>query len=426
MPIRSTQVRKLPLETFGAVLLGLMIESILDPDDPSQLRLHTWDGRKTATTTAASYRGCTYTPAPIAAGLTKAVCFASTSKPFASTARLTTSIRQFLCHYVALTPEAVDLLIAFVVASHFVDCLPVAPVLILLGPDYEASRVLRLLHCLCRRAILLGNVDIPALATLPSQLDATLLINQRDLPERVARILQASNDRNFCVARGNGQLNAFGAKAFSANPEFSNRIGMHLSLTPARDPLPALTEASAKEITTDFQAKLLRYRMVNLARVREAQLDVRDFVPPMRDEARAWLAPIRASPDLQESISSSLRRQSREAEEDRLSDDRCVIAEAALFFCHKANVEQFFVGELAERVNVLLMGRHEDRVLTDKMTGLLLRALGIHGQRVVKGYRILLADGAREQIHRVARAYQVPSAQDGFEGCRHCPGAKAN
>jgi hypothetical protein len=166
--------------------------------------------------------------------------------------------------------------------------------------------------------------------------------------------------------------------------------------------------------------------MVNLARVREAQLDVRDFVPAMRDEARAWLAPIRACPDLQESVSCSLRRQSREAEEDRLSDDRCVVAEAALFFCHKANAQHFFVGELAECVNTLLTGRHEDRVLTDKMVGLLLRALGIRGQRVVKGYRVLLTDAVREQIHGIARAYQVLSVQDGLARCRHCPGAKSN
>jgi hypothetical protein len=166
--------------------------------------------------------------------------------------------------------------------------------------------------------------------------------------------------------------------------------------------------------------------MVNHRRVRDAQLDLRDFVPVMRDEVRAWLAPICDCPDLQKSVSRSLLQQSREAEGARLSDERCVVAEAALFFCHKANTEHFFVGDLAECVNTLLKGRHEDRVVTDKMVGLLLRALGIHGQRVVKGYRILLTDAVREQIHRIARAYQVLSVQDGVARCRHCPGGKVN
>jgi hypothetical protein len=35
----------------------LVIESILDPDHPNQLRLHLWDGRKAATVPAVTYRG---------------------------------------------------------------------------------------------------------------------------------------------------------------------------------------------------------------------------------------------------------------------------------------------------------------------------------------------------------------------------------
>jgi len=177
---------------------------------------------------------------------------------------------------------------------------------------------------------LIGDLDMAALGTLPSQLDATLLINQRNLAQRIARILLASNNRHFHIARGNNQHNAYGAKAFSADPEFVDGIGGHLSISPARDPLPTLTDADEKEIANDFQAKLVRCRMVNHRRVRDAEIDVRDFVPAMRDEVRAWLAPICDCPDLQKSVRSSLLRQSREAEGERLSDNRCVVADAAL------------------------------------------------------------------------------------------------
>jgi hypothetical protein len=405
------------------VLPSLIIESIRDPNQPNQLRLHTWDGRQAATTPTTSYRGRTYTPAPIVAGLANSVRFPATSKSFGSGAKLTASMREFLSRFANLTAEAADLLIAFALASFFVDCLPVAPVLYLLGPDSESSLVLRLLGCLCRRPLLLGDIDTAALGTLPSQLDATLLINQRKLPQRVSRILEASSNRRFCIARGKGQINAYGAKAFAADPEFADRIGMHVSLSPAQDLLPTLTDAAEEELTDDFQARLLRYRMANYRRVRDAQIDSRKFVPPMRHEVRAWLAPICDCPDLQQSVSRSLLQQSREAEGARLSDDRCVVAEAALFFCHKAETEHFFVGDLAAIVNTLLKGRHEDRTLTDKMVGLLLRALGIHGDRVVKGYRISLTDGVREQIHSIASAYQVLSFQDGIARCPQCPSA---
>ena len=78
----------------------------------------------------------------------------------------------FLQH-ASLSPDAACLLVAFCLASWFSDCLPVAPLLYLLGPHNETALVLRLLGCLCRRPVLLSDVDVPALATLPSHLEPT-------------------------------------------------------------------------------------------------------------------------------------------------------------------------------------------------------------------------------------------------------------
>jgi hypothetical protein len=279
---------------------------------------------------------------------------------------------EFLSRYAHLLPDVAALLVAFALASWFPDCIPVAPVLYLLGPDNEARLVLRLLGCLCRRPILLSDIDLPALATLPSQVDATLLISQRNIPRQVMRVLLASKDRYFRIARGNSPLHTYGAKAFSADPELESKTGVRISLSPALGPLPTLTHAAEVEIVDELQAQLLRYRMVNYVRVHDAQLDTRGFIPAMRDEVRAWLAPICDCPDLRSSASNCLLQQSQEAEGARVSDDQCVVAETALFFCHKADADHFFVGELSERVNHLLQARHEDRFLTDKKVGLVL------------------------------------------------------
>ncbi len=94
----------------------------------------------------------------------------------------------FLSRYAYLSPDGAWLLVAFALASWFPDCVPVAPVLHLLGPDNEARLVLRLLACISRRPVLLSDIDVPALATLPGQLDPTLLIGQRNLPRSVMRV----------------------------------------------------------------------------------------------------------------------------------------------------------------------------------------------------------------------------------------------
>ena len=252
------------------------------------------------------------------------------------------------------------------------------------------------------------------------------MVNQRDLSRRVARVLLAANDRHFAIARGKGEIHCYGAKAFASVPECADGTGVRVSLSPAQEPPTTLTDANEREIANDFQSKLLRFRMVNRQRVCDAEVDTRVFVPAMREEARAWLAPICDCSDLRKSVCSSLLQHSREAEGDRLSDERCLIAEATLFFCHKPDTDHFFIGDLAETVNSLLKGRHEDRVLSDKKVGSLLRGLGIYGQRVVQGYRVVLTDFVREQIHEISRAYQVLPVQDGIARCRHCPGGRVS
>ena len=179
------------IQIFGAVLPDLMIECVLDNDHPHQLRFEKWDGGKAARVSTTRYRGHTYAPAPIASGLAQTVRFPVASKPFESAPKLCASMLGFLCRYSRLLPDAAALIIAFATASWFADCLPVAPVLYLLGPDNDARLVLRLLGCLCRRPILLGDIDLAALATLPNHLDATLLVDQRNLARRVARVFPA-------------------------------------------------------------------------------------------------------------------------------------------------------------------------------------------------------------------------------------------
>jgi hypothetical protein len=198
-----------------------------------------------------------------------------------------------------------------------------------------------------------------------------------------------------------------------------------VSLSPAQDLLPLLTDAEERVVTQDFQSRLLRYRMVYYARVCGTKVDCSGFVPAMRDEAHTWLAPICDCPELSRSVLEGLLEQSREAAGARFFDQRCLAVEAALFFCHKKDTDHFFVGEAAETANNLLTGRHEDSELSEKKVGLLLRELGIHGERVTKGYKIALTDVIRERIHQLAQAYQVPPVQDGVSRCGHCSGGKA-
>jgi hypothetical protein len=196
--------------------------------------------------------------------------------------------------------------------------------------------------------------------------------------------------------------------------------GLRVSVSPVQDPLPFLTDSEGQVIAQSFQARLLRYRLVHYERVRANTIDCSAFIPEMREEASSWLAPIFDCRELSKSVFEEILLQSREAAGARFFDPKCVVAEAALFFCHKPDAGHFFVGELAEKINDLLQGRHEESKLSAKRVGLVLRELGIHGERVAEGYKIVLTDVVRKRIHQLAVDYGVLSLEDGVRRCSYC------
>ena len=215
-------------------------------------------------------------------------------------------------------------------------------------------------------------------------------------------------------------MDLYGAKAFSCADSLVDEHGLRASVPPAQDRLPFLTDSEEQIITQRFQARLLRYRMVHYETVRDREVDCSSFVPEMREEASTWLAPISDCGELSKSVFEEILRQSQEAAGARFFDPKCVVAEAGLFFCHKPDTAHFFVGELAEKINDLLLGRHGDLKLSPKKVGLLLRELGVHRERVAEGYKIILTDVCREHIHQLAFDYRVPTLEDGVGRCRHC------
>ena len=350
-------------EIFDHTSPNFSIECIRNPANPSVLTLHSFDGKRYQLSETIRHQGRTYTSARADTGLVQSVRFPVISELFGSSDKLVASITELLLRYCPLVPDAADIVAAFALGSWFVDCLPVSPLLYLLGPDNEVSLLFRLLGCVCRRSVLLSDLDVAALRTLPRNLNPTLLIDQRSLGPRIRRVLMASNSRYFHLAHGKGDVHAYGAKAISVDPEFENESGIRVTLTPAYNPLPSLTDAAEVKIAHDFQAKLLRYRMIHYGEVCKFHVATREFVPGMREQAHTWLAPIFDCAALTASVSRSLLQLSRDVESNRLSDERCLIAEAALFFCHKQETTQFFIGDLADTVNTLLKGRHEDREL---------------------------------------------------------------
>lgn len=251
------------VETFGESLPGLLLDCVVNSNNPNQLALHTWNGRRAATVGSVEHAGVNYVAANLSNSPARSVRFPPPSTSFGSTVKLISTLREFLWTYGHLEPVVVALLVAFGLASWFCDVFSLAPVLYALGPASAVTHSMRLVACFCRRPLLLAEIDYGGLAALPSGLGATFLVNERDLPRRIQHTLLASTRPNFCVIRGKQRLDIFGARAFASDDFPKDGIGLVISIPPAQKSLPILTREQEEQWARNLQAQMLRYRMVH-------------------------------------------------------------------------------------------------------------------------------------------------------------------
>jgi hypothetical protein len=104
-----------------------------------------------------------------------------------------------------LSETATTLLTHFVFSTWLADCFSTAPRMLIYGPPEESAILLQLLAAICRRALLLGDVNIATWNSMLTELRPTMLINTRRLRARTREFLEASNTRHQYVLR-KGQL----------------------------------------------------------------------------------------------------------------------------------------------------------------------------------------------------------------------------
>ena len=406
-------------DTFGECLPGLLIETIVDRKHPNRLALCTYDSKLIAKRASVRHRGVEYHPSTVGPGLAHAVGFSPGGRPFASVSKLVAKIDGFLAKYLDQDARTRKLLIAFVFASWFVDCFEIAPVLSLHGPEHEVGTVMRLLNCLTYRPILLSDLDLVALRTLASGLKVTLPVHQHNLKSSVKRALLNSARRHFHLAVGKKLVEIFGARALHCQQSIA-QFGVSVFIHPARRTMPGLTDKEERSIFDEFQSMLLAYRLNRHQQVGEFKVPADANCPGFEDQLKTWMAAIAECPAIEQCVRQAFAERREEASSVYYEDPAYLVIEAALLYCHKKDYEQFYVGELAERVNDLLVARHADLRVEDRKVGSVLSDLGIQKRRVTKGFRVDLTAETRQRIHRIAMGYQVLSARTDIKGCAEC------
>ena len=404
------------LRTGGKVFPdGSMLELIQIPN--GELGFLSWNGKSAKTERQFVRHGETFAPLFVDPTILPWLQLPSNIAEYGSTRKLFTEI----CGLISRTQvdDGFAKAASFsVFATWLAEYLPVAPFLWIVTPPTSAvGPLLQVTHLLCRRSLVVSDISAARFRFLPVDLRPTLLMEVSQQSRQVLNFLRASKRHHALVAADGRAVDAFGARIVFAreplrDPE-SAGFPLELVLPPTSQYVPLMSPPEAERIAAEYQGKLLRYRLLNWAKVHTPAFDLNQFTVPMQEIAYSLAASIVDDNELQSQIVPLLKTFDREIRVDRASLLPAIVLEVLLARCHSTTGKYFPVADLTGDVNTVLRGRGEMLEVSPENIGWTLRALGLHTDFIPGGRKgLVLLDGVRKKTHDLAAAYGVRTLRE--------------
>lgn len=420
---------------------GTLVELVRSQSPPGRLGFLIWNAGVAKFQEFFDYDGSQFVPPRIPVGLADAIRLPTGIAQCGDAAELLEQIGLCVSEYIDLAPEFVRLVSHFVLYTWFQDRLGVAPYLWVIGPYSSGkTRLLSLLHALCRRAVMASDISTAALYMVPSAIMPTWLIDEFETSGRAGdrdrlRILRSGSTRDGHVIRGDNVYDTFCAKVVVSRQEPSDAAlasrAIFIPMLPTRRALPILDTAVLQQIADRFQPQSMNCRLQHYSQVvTRNRPQVAEFTPRMRDLAVALAAPVLGHPQLEAQLFQDLAAQDKEAKVARHGDPEWAASTALLSDVHH-NGGTLTVGSLASTVSEVLWGNDETYQLSPRAVGAVLRSLGFNSEKLGnqgRGFR--LTKEFVRRVHEVAfelgikRAGILPyaTADAGYAGhpCASC------
>ena len=339
----------------------------------------------------------------------KAIRFPHGAKAFGSTRKLLRRIQDLLEQRAGLTQPDSAVITAWVASSWFSNCLSSLPSLLISGPDREhAVTVFRMLQCLCRHAVLLGELDRNALLLFAS-LDATLLINQPGLPTRMRKLLSNTNfngvhlvaNGKVCTLTGSKAL-FLGMEATQGMKDYTSHFRPHLATCLAwtsRNNRRLPTKSNLRCSCTVCKTLIMSAGFTNNRASTAGGTEI----------ARSLTASVLGDVDVLAAITARLRRWGDDAMAQRGNDVHLAVIEVAWGPAHEQR--EIAVSRLTELTNTLLRCRGETLVYNAAEIGWKLKGLGFPRHRNGSGMVLKFSQQNQSLLHHCAVRWslKVPS-----------------
>jgi len=409
---------------------GAMIELVSGSSESSKPDVLLWNGSNATVAPRVEHDGRIYEAPELPPSLYRATRFPSRCSDYGSARGLFAAITDLFKRHLDLPERESSLLACFSISTWLADRLPIAPGLIISAPDQQSGiEVSRLLSCVCRRPLMLAELTSASFHSLPMQLSPTLLIHQEVLKPNMLRLFRASGYRGlYLVGGGASLIDLCSPKAiFCSEASAVDALGegaIQISVAPSQLQLSALGELLRDKIATDFQPRLLMYRLKNHAKVDDSQVDVSEFTFATGQLASTLAACFPEDSELARDVGRLLRAQNDEVREKRFRDVSCVIVEILWALVHDRKRTAANVNDLAKDVSTLLQSRGEIVQYSAEEVGWKLKQLGVPRHTDSSGRQVVLNRDTSRSVHRLAGAYNLTCSQQVGVGCPDCTQAE--
>lgn len=442
--VESAQQRK-PAATvareieFALLPDGRMVDLIRSTRQPANLEFLVWQNGNVWLTSQIESGGELLVPPKVDPSVVSAIRLPTGVKPCPPIGELFTLLMDCVEKFVEIAPQYSFLNAASILCSWVADRLSVVPYLSVCGPPESGkTTLLRLLHCLCRRALHTSNITPASLYRLAPQVRPTLLIDEigfaRDRTSRdFQRLLRGGNRQGSRVLSNGKALELFGPKVLASRIPLDDAAlvsrTIHITMAPSNRDVPTLDLDAEEKLADALQPMLETFRLRHYQRVAASQYHgFLKFPPRLRDCARALAAPMLGNAELEQRLVGALESQAEAMQSERFSQPEWLVMSALYRQCH-SGTDALWVRGLTEEVNRIICDEGEKDEYKATAVGRILRqSLGFSAVRWGNGYRLALTSAVARKIHVQAktmgllRVDMLPSVNvgSGFAGEPPC------
>ena len=416
-PTAGSAVPKLEID-FAALGKGTLVEMIEDPDNAANSLFAVYRNGVVRYLPEVEYGNRMLTPFPREEGILKHVRLPRGARPYASPEAILTDIGALVLCCVDVNEKDAILIAAFVMSTWFIESLPIAPYLALVGlPRSGKTTLLQVLNLVCRRSLLTADITSAAFYEVYEKLDPTLLVdetltavNKREL----FHLLKTGTTRGSVTLRKGRSFQAFGPKVISFtelpnDAALNSRCVIITMQETNRTNLAKPTDKKILYIADILQQQLLQYRLEKCGSLSLPKADGGERLHSRtRDLYHALALPLGKNADLC-GILVDLFEIQQDINREALSPASGAVLEFLFEWIHVHLGE----GKCAQKaltvgVNIRLELLRETFRLNAHEVGRALTSLGFTNRKRTNGGFVLWVDlDTRRRIHKLVDAYGI-------------------